>query len=123
MTETRNIRVEAARIARGNVLDLSEVNIDEVDALFMPGGFGAAKNFCSFAFDGPQATIDAEIKNFIQTFHQAEKPIGAVCIAPPYTSLKRHTHHRFVQVQQRRWKVGKHQVCPVKWLSTMTTNS
>ena len=87
MSETRNIRVEAARIARGNVIELSKVKIDEVDALFMPGGFGAAKNFCSFAFEGAQGSIDEEIKSFIQTFHQAEKPIGAVCIAPAVLAL------------------------------------
>ena len=67
MSETRNIRIEAARIARGNVLDAAEVNVDEIDALFIPGGFGAAKNFCSFAFEGANASIENDIKSLIQT--------------------------------------------------------
>ena len=87
MAEKRNIRVEAARIARGNVLDVTEVNVNEIDALFIPGGFGAAKNFCSFAFEGAGARIEQDIKSFIQAVHQADKPIGAVCIAPAVLAL------------------------------------
>ena len=87
MTETRNIRIEAARIARGNVLDVTEINVNEIDALFIPGGFGAAKNFCSFAFEGANANIEDDIKSLIQTVHQANKPIGAVCIAPAVLAL------------------------------------
>lgn len=87
MNETRNIRVEAARIARGNVLDIADVNINEMDALFIPGGFGAAKNFCSFAFEGANASIHEDVKTLIQSFHKAEKPIGAVCIAPAVLAL------------------------------------
>lgn len=87
MAEKRNIRVEAARIARGNVLDVTEVNVNEIDALFIPGGFGAAKNFCSFAFEGAGASIEQDIKSFIQAVHQADKPIGAVCIAPAVLAL------------------------------------
>jgi enhancing lycopene biosynthesis protein 2 len=118
MTETRNIQVEAARIARGKVLDLSEVDIDQVDALFMPGGFGAAKNFCSFAFEGAQGSIDTEIKNFIQMFHQAEKPIGAVCIAPAVLALSLGkgtlTIGSDAGTAEALESLGaKHQVCPV----------
>lgn len=87
MDETRNIRVEAARIARGNVLEIADVKIDEMDALFIPGGFGAAKNFCSFAFEGTNASIHEDVKALIQSFHHAGKPIGAVCIAPAVLAL------------------------------------
>ena len=87
MAEKRNIRIEAARIARGNVLDVAEVNVNEIDALFIPGGFGAAKNFCSFAFDGANASIEEDIKGLIHAVHQANKPIGAVCIAPAVLAL------------------------------------
>ncbi len=87
MTETRNIRVEAARIARGNVFPVTEVNVNDIDALFIPGGFGAAKNFCSFAFEGANASIEDDIKSLIQAVHQANKPIGAVCIAPAVLAL------------------------------------
>lgn len=87
MNETRNVRIEAARIARGPVLDIKEVDVNEFDALFLPGGFGAAKNFSSFAFDGANATVDVDIQHLIQTFHAAEKPIGAVCIAPAVLAL------------------------------------
>jgi enhancing lycopene biosynthesis protein 2 len=80
--ETRNVLVEAARIARGNVLALGEAKVDEFDALIVPGGFGAAKNLCSFAVEGADMTVLPEFLDFARAFRQAGKPIGLVCIAP-----------------------------------------
>jgi enhancing lycopene biosynthesis protein 2 len=82
MEPIRNIKVEAARIARGAVTPLSEVNIDDLDGLVIPGGFGVAKNLCSWAFDGPEATVREDVKSFLQAFVSAGKPIAALCIAP-----------------------------------------
>ena len=42
---------ESARIARGEIKNLAEFRAEEFDALMFPGGFGAAKNLSSFAFD------------------------------------------------------------------------
>ena len=85
--ETRMVHEEAARIARGAVLDLGDVDVSSFDALMIPGGFGAAKNLCDFAIKGSQATIDPAVAKLIQDFHQAQKPIGAVCIAPAVLAL------------------------------------
>ncbi len=82
MDETRNVLVEAARISRGNILDLSTVNHSDYDGVFLPGGFGAAKNLCTFAIDGSDCSIDGDVKRVLNDFHSAGKPIGAVCIAP-----------------------------------------
>ncbi len=84
---TRMVHEEAARIARGPVLDVSEVNVSDFDALFMPGGFGAAKNLSDVAFKGAEATIDPGVGKLINEFHSAGKPIGAVCIAPAVLAL------------------------------------
>lgn len=80
--EKRNVLIEAARIARGNIKPLSEYNVNEFDALVIPGGFGVAKNLCTFAFDGPDCTINPTIEQVIKDTHQAKKPIGALCITP-----------------------------------------
>ena len=82
MTEQRNVLVESARIARGTISDLSEVSDVGFDAVFLPGGFGAAKNLCTFAFEGSDCSIDPEVQRVLSAFHRAGKPIGAVCIAP-----------------------------------------
>ncbi len=82
MQEKRNVMVEAARIARGAILPLSEYNASDFDALMLPGGFGAAKNLSSFAFDGPNCTVENETQRSIKETHTAGKPIGALCIAP-----------------------------------------
>ena len=58
MTETRNVLIEAARITRGEIRPLAQADAAELDALIVPGGFGAAKR------------------------HQAGKPVGFMCIAP-----------------------------------------
>ena len=80
--ESRNILVESARIARGEVDDLSQVQGGQIDALVIPGGFGAAKNLSTFALDGPDCTVDAEVERLLEEVHGAGKPICAICIAP-----------------------------------------
>ena len=80
--EARNMMTEAARIARGPVQDLRDVNIDELDAIVFPGGFGAAKNFSNFAFEGKNMTVDPDIETFITNCHSAKKPLGFICISP-----------------------------------------
>lgn len=82
MNEKRNVLVEAARIARGKAKPLSEYNPKDFDALIFPGGFGVAKNLCTFAFDGPECKVNPEVENAIIETHKLHKPIGALCISP-----------------------------------------
>ncbi len=82
MSETRNVLIEAARIARGKIQPLSEYNAAEFDAIIFPGGFGAAKNLCTFAFDGTNCKINQDVKNAVKETVKAGKPIGALCISP-----------------------------------------
>lgn len=82
MAETRNVLVESARIARGQIKPLSAFNASHFDALLLPGGFGAAKNLSSFAFDGVDCTVNHDVEKALRHMHQAGKPIGALCIAP-----------------------------------------
>lgn len=80
--ETRNVLVESARIARGKIQPLSDYKAADFDALILPGGFGAAKNLSSLAFDGPDCTVNAEVEKALKATHSAQKPIGALCITP-----------------------------------------
>tara|TARA_R110002096_G_scaffold130741_2_gene280120 strand:+ start:655 stop:1383 length:729 start_codon:yes stop_codon:yes gene_type:complete len=80
--ESRNVLREAARIARGEIRDWQDVRADELDALVMPGGFGAAKNLSDFATRGRQATAHPEIARLLRDMHAQKKPIGAICISP-----------------------------------------
>lgn len=82
MNEERNVMIEAARIARGAIKPLSEYNVTDFDALMMPGGFDAAKNLSSFAFEGTDSSVESETMRAIKETHSAKKPIGALCIAP-----------------------------------------
>ena len=80
--ETRNVLVEAARIARGEIKDISTVKADDLDALMFPGGFGAAKNLCDLAVKGEDCTVHPEVARLIKEFAARQKPQAAVCIAP-----------------------------------------
>ncbi|MGQ7869422.1 isoprenoid biosynthesis glyoxalase ElbB [Sunxiuqinia sp. sy24] len=82
MPETRNVLVESARIARGKIADLSTYQANEFDALVFPGGFGAAKNLSTFAFEGPDCKVNSDVEKAVKQTVQAQKPIGAICIAP-----------------------------------------
>jgi enhancing lycopene biosynthesis protein 2 len=80
--EERNVLVESARIARGDIRDVAAVRADEMDALILPGGFGAAKNLCDFAVSGPECSVHPEVARLVRDVHAQGKPIAAVCIAP-----------------------------------------
>ncbi len=86
MDEERNILVEAARIARGAIKDLDTVTMDAYDALVLPGGFGAAKNLTTWAFDGPNCSILPQVKSIILSAVKLNKPILAMCMAPVVVS-------------------------------------
>lgn len=79
---TRNVLIEAARIARGDIKDLKEFRAADYDAIVFPGGFGAAKNLCTFALDGPECHVNGDVERVIKEVHAAGKPIGALCISP-----------------------------------------
>jgi enhancing lycopene biosynthesis protein 2 len=80
--ETRNVLTEAARIARGEIVDVASIRADQIDALILPGGFGAAKNLCTFATEGDACSVDEDVQRLLQDIHAAGKPIAALCIAP-----------------------------------------
>ncbi|WP_075589736.1 isoprenoid biosynthesis glyoxalase ElbB [Labilibacter marinus] len=80
--QTRNVLEESARIARGDIYPTSTLQIDDFDALILPGGFGAAKNLSDFAFNGENCVVNSEIAEIIKQFHSKQKPIGAMCISP-----------------------------------------
>lgn len=82
MPEKRNVLTESARIARGQIKDLAEYDPNNFDALIFPGGFGAAKNLCDFAFEGANCTINPEVEKAILKTAGKNKPIGALCISP-----------------------------------------
>jgi len=80
--ESRNVLVESARIARGNIRDIKDVSVNDFDALILPGGFGAAKNLCNFAVKGPDCDVNPEVARLVRDTITAKKPLAAVCIAP-----------------------------------------
>jgi len=80
--QKRNVLEESARIARGAIRDIVTINPDELDALVLPGGFGAAKNLCDFATRGAEAQVVPQVERLLTAMHAARKPIGFACISP-----------------------------------------
>lgn len=82
MKETRNVLLESARIARGEIEALTVKHAQSIDALVMPGGFGTAKNITKWAFSGPDGEIDPMVRDFLRALTSAGKPIAALCMSP-----------------------------------------
>jgi len=85
--QTRNVLEESARIARGDIEDITDLVVDDFDALILPGGFGAAKNLCDFAIKGDNCTMQSDVLQACQAFAKANKPAGYICIAPAMIAL------------------------------------
>ncbi|HAB01915.1 MAG TPA: isoprenoid biosynthesis protein ElbB [Pseudomonas sp.] len=82
LPESRNVLVESARIARGDVKDVREAKAEEFDALIVPGGFGAAKNLSDFAAQGAECSVNPDVLALAEAFAEACKPVGLICISP-----------------------------------------
>ena len=80
--EKRNVLVESARIARGKIRNIAEVKAAELDALILPGGYGAAMNLSDFAAKGAKATVNEQVATLVREVNKAGKPVCAICIAP-----------------------------------------
>ncbi len=80
--EKRNVLVESARIARGEIKDIAEVKVDDIDGLIFPGGFGAAKNLSDFAVNGENCKVNPDVIRLVREFAAKKKPQATCCIAP-----------------------------------------
>ncbi|WP_419655762.1 Elb: predicted enhancing lycopene biosynthesis protein [Desulfosarcina variabilis str. Montpellier] len=120
MDPPRNVLVEAARIARGEIKDLADITADQIDALILPGGFGAAKNLSEFAFKGPESSVNSQVKQLLEAMVLAGKPIGALCIAPATVGMALKDMKPLMTVGKEEGVIGalaaigvKHQLCAV----------
>lgn len=80
--QTRRVEIESARIARGATQNIEDITADDIDGLILPGGLGAAKNLCSYATEGANMNVHAEVSRLLLEMAQRHKPVGAICIAP-----------------------------------------
>jgi len=80
--QARSVLQESARIVRGQITELSKVSAGDLDALILPGGYGAAKNLCTFATEGKQMRVLPAVERLVRDLRAAGKPMGFICIAP-----------------------------------------
>lgn len=118
MKEKRNVLIEASRICRGNIQDVATLDVEQFDALLLPGGFGVAKNLSNFALGG-DFYINPDVKKACQAFAEAQKNCGYICIAPVFIP---HIYNHDVQgtigndinvANAFNTSGGKHIECPV----------
>jgi enhancing lycopene biosynthesis protein 2 len=96
--EKRNVLVEAARIARGTIRDVKDAKCKDLDAVVLPGGYGAALNLSDFATKGAAATVNPHVAALLREMHAAKKPIGAICIAPAVVARALGSAHPHVTI-------------------------
>ncbi len=82
MNEQRNMLIESARISRGNIINIQDLNPSELDALVIPGGFGSAKNLTNWAFLGPNGNVRDDVKSLIVNIIRIGKPLLVLCVSP-----------------------------------------
>ncbi len=82
MEEKRNVMIESARLARGEIKDINELNLGEYDCILFPGGLGAVTNWCNYAKAGMACEVESSISRVMEEAHKEKKVIGAMCIAP-----------------------------------------
>jgi len=82
MEQKRNVLVESARIARGNISDLNHLDVKEYDGVVFPGGFGVAKNLCTYAFKGVEMDVLPQIEEVVKKAYAEKIPLGGICISP-----------------------------------------
>ncbi|MFM8386260.1 MAG: isoprenoid biosynthesis glyoxalase ElbB [Planctomycetia bacterium] len=118
---TRNVLVESARIARGAIRDVAHADPSALDALLLPGGYGAALNLCTFATQGEQGQVEPGTARLVRAMHAAGKPIGALCIAPALLALLLGDEHPTLTIGHDRGTAARlqacgarHQDCPVE---------
>lgn len=118
--EKRNVLAESARIARGEIMDIKHVRTADLDALIIPGGFGAAKNLSDFAIKGKDAEVHPEVRRVIIEMADAKKPIGALCISPAVLAKVLEDRHPQVTIGNDLGTAeaidamgGRHTVCEV----------
>jgi enhancing lycopene biosynthesis protein 2 len=80
--EKRNVLKESARIARGEITDISKITDNDLDGLIFPGGFGVAKNLCTFATEGTNCSVNGEVVRLVKEMYAAKKPLAFICISP-----------------------------------------
>lgn len=80
--ENRDVLVEAARIARGDIKTISELKTNKLDALILPGGAGAIKNLTNYALMPEECKINKQTQQLILEMIEKKRPVGAICIAP-----------------------------------------
>lgn len=80
--QSRNVLEESARIARGQISKLDDFRARDFDAVFFPGGFGAAKNLCDFAINGADCKVEESVLRVIKDSLENNVKLGFICIAP-----------------------------------------
>lgn len=80
--QQRNVLIESARVTRGKIIDLKQIDDLDLDALIIPGGYGAAKNLCDYALKGTDFDVIPDVARTVRNFHMAGKPLGFICVAP-----------------------------------------
>ncbi len=128
--EKRNVLVESARIARGEISDIKDVKATDIDALILPGGFGAAKNLSNFAIKGKDADIHPDVQRLVSEMADAKKPVGAICISPVVLAGVLRDRHPEVSIGNDLGTAdaieamgGRHNVCAVDMIHVDTQNN
>ena len=59
-----------------DIFDLGRLNSNDFDGVIFPGGFGAAKNLCTWAVENTNCKVNSDVERVIKSFHKDSKVLG-----------------------------------------------
>ncbi len=77
--EKRNMLTESARIGRGKIADLGQVDCNKLNGLIIPGGMGIYKNLSTYLAEKDKFTVHPAVENVINKLYEQRKPLGGIC--------------------------------------------
>ncbi len=80
--DSRSVLQESARLVRGKIQSLSELDVQAFDAIVFPGGLGAVTNLCDWHEKKASFDFQIDVKRVIEQAKAQNKPMGFICIAP-----------------------------------------
>jgi enhancing lycopene biosynthesis protein 2 len=81
LPQKRNVLSESARLALGQIRDVTALSGRDVDALILPGGNGAIKNLSDSLGNEEYMKLNPDLRGILREVYRRKKPIGACGLA------------------------------------------
>jgi len=79
--EKRSLSSESARIGGSEIRNLEDVSGEQIQGLFIPGGWGLLKSLSEFNPDENIISVEKKVRRFLRSLYRRKKPLGGCGLA------------------------------------------